>query len=93
MPIGKRRTAAQIQLALRQAEHDLAKGLTIGNICRKLGVSQNTFYRWRQKYTTRDDDDSHRVHELSLEVDRLKMLVAELMLDKQMLQEVAKKKW
>jgi putative transposase len=93
MPIGKRRTVAQIQHVLREAEHDLAKGLTISDICRKLGVSQNTFYRWRQKYTSHDDDDTRRVRELSLEVDRLKKLVAELMLDKQMLQEVAKKKW
>ncbi len=91
--MSKRRTAEQIQRLLREADRDLAKGLTVGDVCRKLGVSQNTFYRWRQRFNPAQADDSRRVRQLEVEVERLKRLAAELMLDKQMLQDVAKKKW
>jgi putative transposase len=91
--MGKRRTAEQIQRLLREADRDLAKGLTVGDVCRKLGISGNTYYRWRQVHDPAEADDARRVRELQIEVDRLKLLVAELMLDKQMLQDVAKKKW
>lgn len=91
--MGKRRTAEQIQRLLREADRDLAKGLTVGDVCRKLGISGNTYYRWRERHDPAEVDDARRVRELSLEVDRLKRLVAELMLDKQMLQDVSKKKW
>ena len=91
--MGKRRTAEQIQRVLREADRDLAKGLTVSDVCRKLGISQNAYYRWRQRFDPDQADDSRRVRELTTEVERLKLLVADLMLDKQMLQEVAKKKW
>lgn len=91
--MGKRRTAEQIQRLLREADRDLAKGLTVGDVCRKLGISGNTYYRWRQVHDPAEVDEARRVRELSLEVERLKRLVAELMLDKQMPQDVAKKKW
>lgn len=91
--MGKRRTADQIVRHLREADRDLVKGLTVSDICRKLGVSVNTYYRWRQLHDPAEVDDARRVRELQIEVERLKLLVAELMLDKQMLQDVAKKKW
>ncbi len=91
--MGKRRTAEQIQRLLREAERDLAKGLTVSDACRKLGISDQTYYRWRERYDPAQVDESRRVRELEIEVERLKRLVAELLLDKQMLQEVAKKKW
>ena len=91
--MGKRRTAEQIARLLREADRDLAKGLTITDVCRKLGISQNAYYRWRQRFDPAQVDDARRVRELQLEVERLKLLVAELLLDKKMLQEVAKKKW
>src|SRR5262245_27928592 len=87
----KRRTAGQIQQLLKEAACDLANGLTIADVCRKLGIAQNTFYRWRQRHHPAQIDDARRVRELTSEVERLKLLVAELMLDKQMLQDVAKK--
>jgi len=62
-------------------------------VCRKLGISQTAFYRWRQRFDPAVVDHAHRVRELETEVERLKRLVAELMLDKQMLEDVAKKKW
>jgi putative transposase len=51
------------------------------------------YYRWRQKRDPDKPDSDRRCRELELEVDRLKKLVAELLLDKQMLQDIAKKKW
>lgn len=91
--MGKRRTAEQIIRLLREADRDLAKGLTVADVCRKLGVSENTYYNWRRRHDPAKADDARRVRELEAEVERLKRLVAELLLDKQMLQDVAKKKW
>jgi putative transposase len=91
--MAKRRSAEQIRRLLREADRDLAKGLTVGDVCRKLGISGNTYYRWRERHDPAEVDDARRARELAVEVDRLKRLVAELMLDKQMLQDVAKKKW
>ena len=89
----KRRTAEQIQRLLQEADRDLAKGLPVGDICRKIGISQNTYYVWRRRFDPAQADDARRIRELEAEVERLKRLAADLMLDKQMLQEVAKKKW
>lgn len=91
--MSKRRTAQQIVRLLREADRDLAKGLTITDICRKLGIAENTYYRWRQQHDPAKVDDARRVRELEAEVERLKLLVAELLLDKKMLQDVAQKKW
>lgn len=91
--MGKRRTPEQIQRLLREAERDLAKGLTVGDVCRKIGVSQTSYHRWRQRFDPTVVDDSRRIRELQGEVERLKLLVAELLLDKRMLQDIAKKKW
>jgi putative transposase len=91
--MSKRRTAEQIQRLLREADRDLAKGLTVADVCRKLGIAENSYYRWRQQPAPAPVENTRRVRQLESEVERLKRLVAELMLDKQMLQEVAKKKW
>ena len=91
--MGKRRTAEQIVQLLREADRDLAKGLTVADVCRKHGIVATTYYRWRQQHDPAKVDDARRVRQLELEVERLKLLVAELLLDKKMLQEVAKKKW
>src|SRR5271156_784015 len=87
----KRRTADQVAQVLREVDRDLAKGLTIADVCRKIGVAQTTYYRWRQRHDPVPVDSERRCRELEAEVDRLKRLVAELMLDKQMLQDIAKK--
>ena len=91
--MGKRWSQEQILRALRDADRDLAKGLTIGDICRKLGICQTTYHRWRQRHNPGVVDDARLTREMASEIDRLKRLVVELMLDKQMLQDVAKKKW
>jgi putative transposase len=91
--MSRRRTAQEVAHILREADRDLAKGLTVPDICRKVGIAQTTYYRWRQQHAPGQVDTDRRCRELELEVDRLKKLVAELLLDKQMLQDLVKKKW
>jgi len=90
---GKRHLPEQIIKQLREAEADLAGGLTIGQVCQKLGVNLATFYRWRQRYGDQQPAELARLRELEVENTRLRRLVAELALEKQMLQEVVKKKF
>jgi transposase-like protein len=89
----QRHSPEQVIAKLRQAEADLAQGLGIGQVCQKLGVSEQTLHRWRNQYGGMKADEAKRLKELEVENARLKRLVAELALDKQMLQEVAQKKW
>ena len=89
----KRRSADEVARVLREADRDLAKGLKVGDICRKLGIAQNTYYRWRRQHDPKQVDSDRRCRELEGEVGRLKTLVAELLLDKRMLQDIAKNKW
>jgi transposase-like protein len=90
--MGKRHTTEQIIRKLRQAEQDLAGGLTVGQVCQKLGVSEQTFHRWRNRYGGVKANGAKRLKELEAENARLKRLVADLALDRQMLQEVVRKK-
>ena len=85
-------TPGQIILKLRAAEVDLAAGLTVGQVCQKLAISEQTFHRWRAQYGGMKAEEAKRLKELEAENARLKRLVAELALDKQMLQEVVQKK-
>jgi putative transposase len=89
----RRWTAEEIARFLREADRDLARGLTVSDICRKQGIAETTYYRWRQTHAPDQVDADRRCRELELEVDRLKKLVVELLLDKQILQDIAKKKW
>ncbi len=91
--MAKRRTAAQIQAALKAVERDVAKGLTVADSCRRHGITEQSYYRWRRRKADATDDTTVRVRELAVEVERLKQLLAEVMLDNQMLREVAQKKW
>ena len=72
---------------------ELAQGHGIAHVCQKLGVSEPTLHRWRNQYGGMKADEAKRLKELEAENARLKRLVAELLLDKQLLQEVAQKKW
>ena len=82
-------TDQQIVAALRQDEH----GSTVGEVCRKLGVTEQTFYRWKRKFAGMGIAELRRLREVEDENRRLKQLVADLTLDKQMLQEVLRKNW
>jgi putative transposase len=89
----RRKTEEQIRHLLRLIKRDLARGLTIFDACRRHGVIEKTYYRWRDRFDPDEQQDVRRLRHLQAEVERLKLLVAELMLDKQILQEAAKKKW
>ena len=91
--MANRRTDEQIQRLLKQADRDLAKGLTVGDFCRKAGIAEASYYRWLQSFQPAGAEESRQLRQLTAEVERLKQLVAELMLDNRMLQDVAKKKW
>ena len=85
----RRRNADEVARLPREADRDLAKGLTSSDVCRRHGIAVTTYYRWRQRHTAGQVNGDRRCREL--EVDRLKRLVAELLLDKTMLQDIAKK--
>jgi len=87
-----RLSVEQIIRLLREAEVEVGGGKTVGQGCQKLSISEQTCYRWRQQYGSVTVDDARRLKELEAENARLKKLVAELALDKQMLQEVLRGK-
>ena len=80
-------TEAQIVFALRQAEN----GTKVEEVCRKLGISDATFYNWKKKYGGLGVTELRKLKHLEEENSRLKQIVADLSLDKQMLQDVLKK--
>ena len=84
----KRFTAEQIITKLREAEVLLSKGKKVGEVCRQLEVSENTYYRWRKEYGGLDIKQARRLKELEKENARLKKLVADLSLDIAILKEV-----
>jgi len=85
----KRYTEAQIAFALRQAE----SGTAVSEIVRKMGISEATFYRWKQKYDGLGVGEVRRLKQLEEENRKLKQLVADLSLDKSMLQDALKGKY
>jgi transposase-like protein len=87
----KRHTPEQIIRKLREAEVELAKGQKVPAVCRKLEITEQTYYRWRKEYGGLRLDQAKRLKELEQENARLKRLVADLTLDKQILEEVTKK--
>jgi putative transposase len=74
---------------LRQAD----SGTTIDEICRKMGISEPTFYRWKKVYAGMGVTEIRRLKQLEDENTKLKRVVADLTLDKAMLQDVLRKKW
>ena len=85
----KRLGAEQIIPKLREAEVELAKGQTVGQVVKQLGVTEQTYYRWRKEYGGLRMDQAKRLKELEKENARLKKLVAEAELDKAILREAA----
>ena len=85
----KRHTAEQIIAKLREAEVFLAKGTEMPLVCRRLGVTQQTYYRWRKEYGGVRTDQVKRLKELEKQNARLKRVVADLTLDNAILKEAA----
>ena len=81
-------SAEQVTFAMRQSE----SGTPVPEVCRKMGISEQTFYRWKKKYMGMGVAEVRRLRVLEEENRKLKQLVADLSLDKQMLQDVLRKK-
>ena len=86
----KRHSAEQIVAKLRQADVELGKGLRVPEVCKQLGISEQTYYRWRTKYGGMDPQMAKQLKALEKENARLKKLVAEQALDMQILKEAAR---
>ena len=82
-------TEEQIAFALRQTE----TGIPVAEVCRKMRIAEQTFYRWKRKYGGLGVSELRRLKQLEEENRRLKRMVADLSLDKQMLQDVLSKKF
>jgi len=82
-------TEEQIAFALKQAE----TGTPVSQVIRKIGITEQTFYRWKKKYGGMLPSDLRKLRQLEEENRQLKKLVADLSLDKQMLQDVLSKKF
>lgn len=85
----KRFSIEQIVAVLKQAE----LGMPVADIIRQVGISEQTFYRWKKQYAGMQSDQVRELKQLQEENTRLKKLVAELSLDKAILQDVASKNW
>jgi transposase-like protein len=86
----KQFTIEQIITKLREAEVSLSKGATIATVCRSLGVTEQTYYRWRKGYGGMRKDQAKRLRELEQENARLRKAVSDLTLDKLILQEASR---
>jgi transposase-like protein len=86
----KRYTPEQIIHMLREAEIKLAGGKTTGEVCRELGISEQSYYRWRKEYGGMQVSQAKRLKDLEREDARLKKLVGEQALDKAILEEALK---
>ncbi len=85
----KRHTTEQIIHKLREAEVALSKGEVLSKVARKIGITEQTYYRWRKEYGGLRTDQARRFKELEKENSRLKTVVADLTLDNAILKEAA----
>ncbi len=89
----KRFSVEQIVAKLREGERHQAQGLTIPQSCKRLGISEQTFYRWRIKYGALKEDEAQRLKALEQENSRLKKIVAEQALDISLLKDLQRGNW
>ena len=88
--VKRKHSIEQIIGQLREAEVELAQGRSVAEVCRSLGVPEQTYYRWRKEYGGLKMDQAKRLKVLEQENTRLRRAVADLTLDKQILQEVTR---
>ena len=88
--MGKRYKAEEIVMKLREIELSINKGMDVVLACRQVGISDQSYYRWRKEYGGMKIDQAKRYKELEQENTRLKRLVADLSLDNAMLKEISK---
>jgi len=89
----KRHSPEQIIRKLREADQLFSEGKDIAAVCQTLEIAESTFHRWRNQYGGMKADEAKRLKELEIENRRLKKAVADLTLDKQILEEAAKGNW
>jgi transposase len=89
----KRFTVEQIVAKLREAERLQGQGLTIPQACKRLQISDQTFYRWRTRYGALKEDEAQRLKALEQENTRLKRIVADQALDISLLKDLQRGKW
>jgi transposase-like protein len=89
----KRHSAEQVVRMLREAEVELSRGMTVRDVCKKLGITDQTYYRWRKEYGGLQVDQARKLKDLEKENARLKKLVAEKELDIAILKEVSQGKF
>ena len=89
----KKHTVEQIISKLREAEVQLGQGSTVGDVCRLLGVTEQTYYRWRKEWGGLKLDQAKRLKLLERENGQLRRAVADLTLDKLVLKEAAEGNW
>ena len=85
----KRYSTEQIIVKLREAEVEMGRGVKVPEACRKLGISEQTFYRWRKRYGGLNRSEVRRLKALEQENARLKKLLAESLIDSAILKEAA----
>lgn len=88
-----RHSPEQIVKKLRQAQMEMGRGATVDQVCRKIGVTEQTYYRWKREFGGLEVDQLTRLKELERENGRLKKMVAEMAMDIDALKEIASKKW
>jgi len=86
---GKKHGAEEIIRKLREAEVELSKGTGIPEVCRKIGVTEQTYYRWRKEYGGLKTEQAKRLKDLEKENARLRKVIADQALDNAILREVA----
>jgi transposase-like protein len=89
MPRGKKFTAEQIIGKLREAEVEISKGQTVGQIAKKLGITEQTYYRWRKEYGGLQIEQAKKLKDLQRENAQLRRAVADLTVEKQVLKDIA----
>ena len=89
----KRHSVEQIVAKLRKADVELGKGKKVPEVCKQIGVTEQTYYRWRQKYGGMQPEMAKELKAVQKENARLKKLVAEQALDMEILKEAAKGNW
>lgn len=89
----KKHTAEEIVTKLREADVLIGKGQTVDEACRQLGVTNQTYYKWRKQYGGLQVDQAKRLKELEQENSRLRKVVADLVMDNTILKEAARRNW
>ena len=91
--MAKQRSKSEVAAIVRAIDKQRNKGVPLADCCKAQGVAEQSYYRWRSAAAADKDDTARQLREAAVEAERLRRALADVMLDNQMLREVAKKKW